>query len=129
MSEARNKLRKNILSWKRETFAKLKQETNKLGIEHRSNSPSNIPANSAMKAAHASRQGYINRITYKFPKHMVFVHKGVGRGVPIAKAGSAGINRKPKPWFNPVIEAEIGKLADTVAEDCADIAMEAIFIR
>lgn len=92
--------------------------------------------------------GEIDRIGYKFNRYGVFVHKGVGRGyimkggvvvkgyrpgkvlksmannsnkaLPDKIALSGTINRKPKPWLNPVIDDNIEKLANMVAEMRAD---------
>ena len=58
---------------------------------------------------------------------MVFVHKGVGKGTPIGMVGST--NRKPKEWFNPVIDKRVELLADKVAEHSADIVVNNITIR
>jgi len=78
--------------------------------------------------------GEASKINFGFPYYMVFVHKGAGRGYGgsksgkyTTKSGSKGITnrssmgkmgtgvRKPKPWFNPVLEAEFPALADLVS--------------
>jgi hypothetical protein len=101
--------------------------------------------------------GEINRIGYSFNHYGVFVHKGVGRGY-IMQGGvvvrgykpgkvlkamalnsnkslsskvltSGTINRKPKPWLNPVIDDNIETLANMVAEMRADQAVNATRIK
>ena len=73
--------------------------------------------------------GTIERISFNFERHGVFVHKGVGRGYP--KSGkknieeSSGKGRKPVEWFNPVIDKYIPELADRIAEINADAAVNA----
>ena len=60
--------------------------------------------------------GEIFRIAIAFRREGIFVHKGVGRGYKmqggqvVKTSKSQGFNRQPKPWFNPVIEANIGEL-------------------
>lgn len=66
--------------------------------------------------------GEINRIGFSFRPEGVYVHKGVGRGyvangdtvLKIAK--TPGFNRRPKLWFNPVIENNIPELAKIIEE-------------
>lgn len=77
--------------------------------------------------------GEASKIGFSFPYYMVFVHKGAGRGYGGSKSGlftkadgSKGETsksslgkmgtgrRKPKLWFNPVIEERFPALADLV---------------
>jgi len=77
--------------------------------------------------------GEASKIVFDFPLHMVFVHKGAGRGYGGSKSGkftNAGGSktdtakgsfgkmgtgkRVPKPWFNPVLEAQFPALAELV---------------
>ena len=99
--------------------------------------------------------GEISILTYKFIRHGVFFHKGVGRGYvmqggsvvrgqktdaatkayanakgrsigPMTLFGSTGLlKRKPQEWFNPIIETNITTLADLIAEMKADNAVNA----
>ena len=94
---------------------KLVQRMDDLGIRHASYSTSKVAAQRALTVRTPKRNGIIGRISYSIPRHMIFVHKGVGRGTKISQVGNT--NRKPKPWFNPVVDANIDKLADTVAEE------------
>jgi hypothetical protein len=86
--------------------------------------------------------GLIDRITYSFPRHGVFFHKGTGRGYKVvagqvvrAPSGKSkilnaeGIKRKPAEWFNPVIDNNIDNLADLVANYMADAAVNATRIK
>jgi hypothetical protein len=74
-----------------------------------------VAAQRALTVRTPKKSGIISRISYTIPRHMIYVHKGVGRGTKIDQVGNT--NRKAKPWFNPVIDANINKLADTVAEE------------
>ena len=76
----------------------------------------------------------VNRIGFSFAREGVYIHKGAGKGqggvhgsnwvdrfgrkkqtlsTSLGKQGYG--NRHPIEWFNPVIEAELEKLADIVA--------------
>ena len=99
--------------------------------------------------------GEIDKLSYHFERHGVFLHKGVGRGYQmsggkvIRVSGSKDIahwkkyalskNREMKPkvlrgymmerrpveWFNPVVQDNIEQLADMVTEMNADKAVNA----
>ncbi|MDP2188730.1 MAG: hypothetical protein Q8J69_08615 [Sphingobacteriaceae bacterium] len=84
------------------------------------------------------RYNTVDRIQFKFDKHMVYVHKGVGRGWPISRvranadawsASSGKKGRVPKPWFNNVIEKNLQDLANTAAKHKAEIAAKRLMIK
>jgi len=70
----------------------------------------------------------IFKIAFKFERHGVFVHKGVGRGYHAA--GNGFVNRTAKgpqvhpriavEWFNPVLDQHLPELADRLARINAD---------
>ena len=81
--------------------------------------------------------GEIFRLGFSFAREGIFVHKGVGRGyvmnngVVVKISKSSGHNRKPKPWFNPVIESfipELGEIIKNYAEN-AILNSTRIYIR
>lgn len=116
-------MNQDIAQWAVGTVNELKNQFTILDIKHVKRSPSTTPSKDAIQNKFGRRQGQISKISFKFPRHMVFVHKGVGRGVPISLAGSSGTTRKPKEWFDPVIDKNVDVLADKVAEHAADIAI------
>lgn len=73
----------------------------------------------------------IFKIAFKFERHGVFVHKGVGRGY--VAAGNGFVNRIAKgpqvhqrvavEWFNPVLDQYLPELADKIAKINADAAV------
>ena len=85
------------------------------------------------------QHGIANRVSIKFERHGVFVHKGVGRGyemqggmvVRTAKSDesvfskSQGKVRLPYEWFNPVLERTLPELANKLAEINADAVLNA----
>ena len=68
--------------------------------------------------------GLVSYIGFRFERHGVFVHKGVGRGYQKQKGGFVirTAKRSPHPheriaveWFNPILELKIPQLADQIA--------------
>lgn len=92
--------------------------------------------------------GEIDRISFQFDRHGVFLHKGVGNGY-VMKGGrvvrgykpkvlrrrknnelppvetSGPLRRQPKEWFNPTLDKNIPELADMIADMRADQAVNA----
>ena len=57
----------------------------------------------------------ITSIGFAFEEAGLYVHLGVGRGY------NRDMLRKPKPWFDPVIEQHIPALEKIVADYCGDL--------
>ena len=84
-------------------------------------------ANSSLKSFRGKikeKFGIPERVRLTFPRHYVFVEKGVGRGRGIASGKTT-----PKPAINPAISAHIEELADIAADGCASIAANRLFIK
>lgn len=122
-----DKANSRIQTWAIEVESKIKARIVDLGIRHSANSPSARAAVNSLKTSFRKASGLINRISYAIPRHMIFVHKGVGKGTPIEKVGQT--NRIAKPWFNPVIDDTIEDLADIVAEETGDAIINNLFIK
>jgi hypothetical protein len=118
---------KRITNWANKVKQELVQEMGQLNIQHRKNSPSPKPAKQSVKQSTRKSGGLINRVGYNIPRHMVYVHKGVGRGTPIEKAGQT--SRKAKQWYNPVIDRRIDELGDIVAEELGAAIVNNLFIK
>ncbi len=77
--------------------------------------------------------GMIELVSFKFERHGVFVHKGVGRGYPISGPGiiknTTGKRRVAVEWFNPIIDKHAPELANQLANVNADIAVNATRLR
>jgi hypothetical protein len=117
----------DVNKWTKETKSEVVSEIGALGIVHRENSKSPVAAQKALKTSQRKNAGLINRISFRMPRHMVFVHKGVGRGTKITDVGST--NRVAKPWFNPVIEKKLDELVDIVADHQGAMVLNAIMIK
>lgn len=118
-----------VLDWSKATLRKMDAKFDELNIEHSPSSKSPIAAREALKYYIQYKLGVPAVISYKFPRHMVFVAKGVGNGVPAALAGTSATKRKPKDWFNKVLDEEIEELADGVAERTGDAIVNSLRIR
>ncbi len=109
----------------------------------------------SLRAKNYKYYGEIDRVAYNFQRHGIFLHKGVGRGYAMvggkvvrisgslqntfwkeyAKLKNKSLSpkvlsdtpsmRKAVEWFNPVINDNIDKLADLVAEMRADQSVSA----
>jgi hypothetical protein len=111
---------------------------NAAGFVHGKESAKSRPGRTERKLADSIRAstrksyGIIDRASFSFERHGVFVHKGVGRGyemqggmvVRTAKSESAG-GRSPVEWFNPVLDQTLPELADKLAEINADAVVNA----
>lgn len=131
--------------WGKSTLSAVKSEAKSLGIRTYTGAFYRYLRDRYYK----NRNNVIGAIGFAMPRHAVFVHKGVGRGYPIdAAQGNAlgqsaskikaslrargfnqtavnsalkGKRRKPKPWFNPIIDRNINQLADELANADANI--------
>jgi hypothetical protein len=106
----------------------------------------------SFKARMRKYYGEIDKISYRFVQHGVFLHKGVGRGYAMVGGSvmrvsgsvsshlkttkrqmgreyqpkmisSLSISRSPVDWFNPVIDKGLEGLANLVADMRADQAV------
>jgi hypothetical protein len=116
-----------IVGWSKDILLKLRTEINNQGIRHVASSRSPQAAEKALVARTPKKGGLVERVSYIMPRHMIYVHKGVGRGTKISQVGNT--NRKAKPWFNPIIEQNIDGLADIVAEELGSGIVNNILIR
>ncbi|MDP2188737.1 MAG: hypothetical protein Q8J69_08650 [Sphingobacteriaceae bacterium] len=121
-----------IRGWGARSFRELQREIFRLRIGVSGD------ASASMKWASYMKYGSVDKLSYKFERYMVFVHKGVGKGWPISRvranagawsAAASGKRRVPKPWFNNVIEKQLQELADTAAKHKAEIAARRLMIK
>lgn len=82
------------------------------------------------------RFGTISKIKFKFSRHGVFIHYGVGRsyireGNSVVRGSNSnekvdiktGFNRQPYDWFDKEIKNRLPELADLVQDAYGDRAM------
>lgn len=107
--EANEELRTNVQAWIARVIASV-QGAN--------------PALKSFRGKLKEKFGIPERVRLTFPRHYVFVEKGVGRGRGINSGKTI-----PKPAINPAISAHIDELADIAADGCASIAGNRLFIK
>lgn len=118
--DPKEKLNNEVAAWRKALMVALKSEITNLGIGHNPKSKA-LPAKEVMTSHQWKKYGIVNVVNFKFPRYMVFVHKGVSRGHPISNP------RQAKEWFNPVLERNLDKLADIVADNTADLMVNTAF--
>lgn len=116
-----------VAQWSNETKRQMKLKTLQLVL-------SVGPGHDNQKVSVRRYHGEASKIQFTFPYYMVFVHKGAGRGYGGNKTGlfttrgggKAATNkssmgkmgtgkRKPKPWFNPVLDERFPYLSEIIA--------------
>lgn len=145
-----DKQNERVINWAKQTSTAMKITGNALGIRHRQNSPSTGSSIDRI----ADRVGYkgsiIERVSFKFPRTLIWTHKGAGKGRggllgstwydkyglkhttnpnSLGKMDTGG--RKAKPFFNDVIESPAGvdELAQIVAEESGDAIINKLLIK
>jgi len=66
-----------------------------------------------------TKQLELERISFKFLRHGIFLERGVGRGRPV---GSAKARKYAKPWIEPTLAKAVPELAEMLADEYGDIA-------
>jgi hypothetical protein len=113
-----------IVKWGRSTSKNMRQEMQRMQINQGEHT------RTLRSGFGKDKLGEINRASFHISRVLVYVHKGVGRGWPISRAGqSSNFGRIPKPFFNPVIDKNINALAEHVAKTKADMIVKNIHIR
>lgn len=141
---------KAIISWATQTTPELKAQLTRFNIKSYTGA-----MRRQLKHGFSNRDGNITAVGFKMPRHAIYVHKGVGRGWPAGTQSRStgkvmqglldrgynpktaatyaqrlkGKQRKPKPWFNPVIDKRLKNLADAMAKHDADIVAKSILIQ
>lgn len=139
----------DVKYWGAQTTVRLQAQARSLGIIHRANSPSGSDSTSRIKDNYGLNAGIISRIGFKFPRTLIWTHKGAGKGrggstgsrwinaagdskstnpKSLGKMGTDG--RKQKPWFNSVMDSPAGvdQLATIAAEAVGDAIVNNILI-
>lgn len=117
-----DQLNNDITGWTKDSLKAGKAEIGRLGVKHYPYSRNPQPLATALKSQTRKQFGMINRISYKFPRSGVFVHKGVSRAHPASNP------RKAKPWFG-AIDSRVEELADIVSNGQANIVVNNLSIR
>ena len=139
-----------VLQWAQRTEGGLKGRSNALGITHRADSPSPGSSVDKIKNRVKYKYGVIEVVSFRFPRSLIWPHKGAGKGRgglkgsvwydrlgirhstnpnSLGKMGTGG--RIAKPWFNETMDAPTGvdELADIVATESGDAIVNNLFIK
>lgn len=115
-------LNENIAAWEHENKAEIIAEMNRLGIHHYKYSPNKSALQNALRSRTYKKDGLTSRIRYSMPRSAVFVHKGVSRKHPISNPRTA------KPFFNPIVNKNLEKLAEIVSDGSGTMIVNALKI-
>lgn len=121
-------LNQKVQQWSAETAALITSRISGLGIIDTGKLLGSI------KGRIRYESGVSERVSYPFPRYGIFIAKGVGKGWPIESVKGNGAiiaaagrkARAAKDWFNPVLDQQVPKLADLVAEHGADVVVKGI---
>lgn len=61
------------------------------------------------------KDGKIFMVSFPFSKHGIWTWRGVGKGVPIALAGTPATSRKPKDWIGAPQQKNMNTLSAKIA--------------
>jgi hypothetical protein len=112
-----------IEQWDKGTIGDLRAKIRDLNIKHVKRSPNKIALSKALRSKLRQRAGITDRISYSMPRSAIFLHKGVSKGHPISNPRTA------KPWYGPVVEKNLDKLADIVANGSGNLIINNINIK
>lgn len=73
----------------------------------------------SLKSNLRKKDGDIEKVSFAFARHGIFIEQGVGKGRP---RGSSSANQAKQPWLVPELPDAVEKLADLLQEEYADIA-------
>lgn len=138
---AAQRIQQRVANGARKGVTLLKAAIGAQGITH--SSPDTQSLVQSIRTRITSTDGIPSRIRFRFKRSGVFVHGGYGRGkgglrgstwktrdglfTRRTNPNSLGLGgtppRRPKPWYNPTVEA----LANEISSDLADEMVEVVF--
>lgn len=120
MSDLKNSFKEDVRKWGFSSRARMLANVNQQAKGVSKSKPS---LRSSLTAQVAADGEIPTAVRFGFPRHGVFFEKGVRKGV-----GMASPERKPHPWFNPVIDDKLDELADIAAQNMSTLAINKIKI-
>lgn len=145
-----DKYNEAITRWDHQNNQDVKSRAGGYGVTHRKNSPSPRASLNSFKSRLVTEDGAIVKISKVFPRTLVWVHKGAGKGrggnigsrwidkygktqktsdVSKGKMGTGG--RTAKPFINDSLDAPEGieRLATIAAEELGDALVGFISVK
>ncbi len=131
MSEQVNteKLNQDVKAWSTKTRAAIKNRISSLSQKGKGELVKSL------RVKYRKYYGLVDRITFSFEQHGVFLHYGVGRGYKreggkvirnpesMPEGATPKVKRKPKDWLNAPVDERFGSLTDLIHKYYADTAM------
>jgi hypothetical protein len=113
-----------ITDWANITREELLKKVNELTLTQRGKlAEESIRRKKNTRRTLKRTNGEIDRVSFKFPKHGIYIQHGVGRG---RKVGSAAAKENAIPWITDVLPSAIELLADRLEEEFADITSKEV---
>jgi hypothetical protein len=112
-----------IVDWDKNNLGDLRDKLDALNVKHLKRSPNKIALKRALRSKLRKQAGLTNRISYSMPRSAIFLAKGVSKGHPISNPRTA------KDWYNSVVDENIEKLGDIVAEGGGNLIINNINIK
>lgn len=145
-----DKYNDEVKQWGADFIPAVKGSGQAFGVQHRSNSPSQVASINKFRNKFFLKDGAIARVSITFPRTLIYTHKGAGKGRggtkgsrwvdrygnakstspgSLGKMGTEG--RTAKPFINAALEGNSGveKLATIAAENLGDVLAGSLFIK
>lgn len=138
VSQQQNKL---VLEWTVKVKEKLRESTaqftkGKSGTVKRKGGRDEEKLTRSLRHRILNKQGITEGTSFRFERHGVFVHKGVGKGYKMVNGmvfryakGQPNPARQPVDWFNAVMDQHVPELANKIAVINADASINALRLR
>ena len=143
------KYNKEVAEWAKSNKGDIKKNAAQSGIKHRKNSESKGPSILRLKSTLKEQEGAVNKVTFGFPRSLIWTHKGAGKGrggtvgskwvdkygnnkstkfSSLGKMGTKG--RTAKPFINDILNSSTGvdNLASIAAEHLGDALIGSLLI-
>ncbi|MCD4681138.1 MAG: hypothetical protein K8S00_12205 [Bacteroidales bacterium] len=123
------KLNQDVKAWSARTKAEIRSRIASLSQKGKGELVKSL------RVKYRKYYGMVDRITFTFDRHGVFLHYGVGRGYKreggkvirkiekLPEGLSPKVMRKPKDWLNPTLDSRFDSLTDLVQKYYADTAL------
>ena len=118
-------LLKEVRGWNRATSKDLRFRVASMGLKDRVRLAGAVKLRNSIRGKVKARNLELERVSFTFARHGIFLEHGVGKGRPV---NSAAANRMSRPWLKPGIEDAIESLADLLSNEYADLAADELKI-
>lgn len=124
-------MEREVKAWSNLTKDKILRRLASLGLKDRaklqkSGSIKRETLYNSIRNSSKNKDGQLERITFSFARHGIFLEHGVGKNRPQGSASAAKAARK---WITNVLPDEIEALADLLEESYGDIAAGTLVMR